>query len=108
MDLELSIVQIIAASLVSTLVKHLRADDPKLQHGDPLVEAVLVPTVLLDGTKGSDVTAGHAEHGLGTLDGPEQTLLLVHGHGLLTGDGTAPLHLGRTEHKPVLLQLSLQ
>ena len=103
MNLELSIVQIIAASLVSTLVKHLGADDPKLQHGNPLVKAVLDPAVLLDGTEGSNVTTGHAEHGLGALDGPEQTLLLVHGQDLLPGDGTTPLRLERAEHKAVLL-----
>ena len=72
------------------------------------MQAVLVPAVLLDGTEGSDMTAGHAEHGLGTLYRPEQTLLLVRGHGLLPGDGATPLHLERAEHKAVFLQLCLE
>jgi len=69
---------------------------------------VPVSAVLLDGAERTNVSAGHAEHGLGALDWPEQALLLMLGHHLPPGDSAAPLYLVRTEHQTVVLQLSLK
>ena len=62
--LELGIGLVIAAGSVRGLVEHLAGDEAGLEGGHPLVEAVLVPPVLLDGAQGPDVGAGQAEHAL--------------------------------------------
>ena len=72
------------------------------------MQAMLVPAMLLDVTERSNIVAGHAEHGLGTLDRPEQTLLLMQKHCLLSGDGIAALRLEWTENEKILLKFGLQ
>ena len=69
--LKLGIIEIITAGLISSLVEHFGADDSKLQDGNTLVQAMLVPAMLLDVTERSNVVTGHAEHGLWALDRPE-------------------------------------
>ena len=70
--LKFGIIDIITASFIIALVKHLGADVTQLQLSDPVVELVLVPPMLLDSAERSNVSTGRTEHGLGALHRSEE------------------------------------
>ena len=55
---------VIATCSVWRLVKHFTRDQTRLHSGHPLVEAVFVPPVLLDGAQRPNVGTRQAEHSL--------------------------------------------